>query len=387
MPAPIAHMLISRKTRERLALKAQQESGKYPDLARFVAALEKHPKVMELGALGPDLAYFERLGVTVLEALCGKSSRPKALEPWSYQMHSKDPNVMPLKMFEIIWKESNPNNKDWDDDDHVKLAFLCGFLTHVAGDHIIHPLVNKIAGPYYVSGENRERHQACEVSQDLYLLSVKNGGRLTWQDFEKQAVQTWPGFSATPTGLTGTVLGLLLSRCGVAFERLARMFGKNWDFFWRHMPTSFRYMLHKSFVEAHGTGPQEYEIVKWGCGSMLSLHMARMVGPYRKRHPALFGIDGSIQGGDPFDTFVLLKDIPETLGHYDNYVAKAVDLSVTYIMGLCRLYESVELEDGDRESFKQVVRNADLSAPLDTDILTDAQEHLAAWEAKATKIS
>ncbi len=43
------------------------------------------------------------------------------------------------------------------------------YVSHVAADQIIHPLINRIAKPYYRSGQNRKKHRQCEVFQDYFL--------------------------------------------------------------------------------------------------------------------------------------------------------------------------------------------------------------------------
>ena len=174
MPASIAHMLIAEQARDRLLTDSDQEIVKF---AKNV--LGKHPQYMRLGSLGPDLPYF---GLRSLK----NPHKPLGVDQWSYQLHSKNPNVFPLQMIELVWRESNPR-KDWEEGDNCKFAFLCGFLTHVAADQIIHPLVNFIAGRYSHSHEAREDHRICEMHQDLYVLSQhKFKGRLTASQFEAE---------------------------------------------------------------------------------------------------------------------------------------------------------------------------------------------------------
>ena len=99
------------------------------------------------------------------------------IDQWSYQLHSKTPNIFPLKLIEIAWREANPEFPEWEEDDLQKFAFTCGFLTHMAADQIIHPLVNKVAGPYYKSGDHRKVHRQCEVYQDVAIYQKFNPGK------------------------------------------------------------------------------------------------------------------------------------------------------------------------------------------------------------------
>lgn len=125
MPANIVHMLISRRVREELELDETIDSD-------FVAALKLFPQAMELGSLGPDLPYYESMLNGAMALLFQRSDKPMGVDQWSYQLHSKDPNLFPLKLIEITWKETIITKEEWEEDDLEKLAFACGFLTHIA---------------------------------------------------------------------------------------------------------------------------------------------------------------------------------------------------------------------------------------------------------------
>jgi len=160
MPASLAHMMIARRVRDHL-LKDNDAQ-----VAEFAAdVLKKHPQYMELGSLGPDLPYFGPKSLV-------NPHKPIGVDQWSYQLHSKSPNVFPLQMIELLWRENDPRVEEWNEGDKCKLAFICGYLTHVAADQVIHPLVNFIAGPYYRSHEAREEHRTCEIHQDVYLPAL-----------------------------------------------------------------------------------------------------------------------------------------------------------------------------------------------------------------------
>lgn len=146
MPAAIVHTLISRAVREAL------EKDEAVD-RRFIAGLKTNATSMELGSIGPDLPYYESMAKGAMDILLSRSDKPMGVDQWSYQLHSKDPNVFPLKMIEIIWKKTAIEVKDWDETDRTKFAFVCGYLTHTAADQVVHPLVNRIAGPYYKRGD------------------------------------------------------------------------------------------------------------------------------------------------------------------------------------------------------------------------------------------
>ena len=161
MSAPIAHMLIAKRVRERLKA--------IPDTATFATnVLDAHSQYMALGSLGPDLPYFG------LKSLFDPNL-PIGVDAWSYQLHSRTPNIFPLHLIEVAGRTSDPTKLDWDETDDCKFSFLCGYLTHMAADQTIHPLVNAIAGSYYQDKSARKEHKNCEMHQDLYVLRRNTG--------------------------------------------------------------------------------------------------------------------------------------------------------------------------------------------------------------------
>jgi len=329
MPASIAHMLISRKTREEIA---GMEIFK-----DFGAILEQHKEYMELGSLGPDLPYYKSMVKGGINLLLDRSDKPMGVDQWSYQLHSKKPNVFPLKMLEIMWRESNLEMEDWEEDDQQKFAFICGFLTHIAADQIIHPLVNKIAGPYYKGGNYRDVHRECEVYQDVVIYQ-----RITDKDLMDEQPNKWcdlnPGFGS-------------------------------------NTPVWFRYFLQKAFVEAHSVAPSEQNIEDWVDGILFMLRGLNNFGPYLKTAKD-YG-----KNKEKSDSYKKFYSDPE----YEKYFDKAIDLSITYMHAAFKLYDAQNVTDEEREGFKKVVQNADLSAPLQKDIYRDALKGLEEWGKKGNR--
>ncbi len=339
MPASIAHMLISKKAREELR--------KDTVIRKFVEdVLEKHEIYMELGSIGPDLPYYESMAKGAVDLLLKRSDKPMGIDQWSYQLHSKDPNIFPLKMIEIIWKETDIEKEDWEDDDHKKFAFVCGYLTHIASDQIIHRIVNLIAGPYYKKGDAREKHRECEVYQDLYLFNLLKED-LGKKDFQDEKFNTWcdmnPGF------------------------------GDNTDVW-------FRYLIQKSFVEAHAVTPSEDSVEDWVDGTLTILRGLNNIGPYVKASGDL------AKKGEKYREYIELqppKDAPDDKKKeyaalvsgktYKDFFNNAVELSSIYVKAAHKIYSAEELDDDLREDFKAVVRNADLSSPLEKGILEKAR--------------
>lgn len=65
-------------------------------------------------------------------------------------------------------------------DFEICLSWLCGYVTHLLADSIIHPVVNAIVGPYlFNSGE----HRHCEMIQDVFIFHDIKKVELRYADY------------------------------------------------------------------------------------------------------------------------------------------------------------------------------------------------------------
>jgi hypothetical protein len=320
MPASIAHMLISKECRKRLLTRER-----YTDFSKI---LDHHRTYMELGALGPDLPYYENGALAVLNLLLDRSDKPLGVDQWSYQLHSKNPNIFPLKMIEIAWRESDLHADEWDEEDNHKFAFICGFLTHIAADQIIHPVVNKIAGPYYKASpdvNHREIHRKCEVYQDVVLFQELNPGKDLMDEQPNEWCDISPNCSA-------------------------------------NAPVWFRCFMQKTFVEAHSVNSAEDSVENWVDGMLQSLRVLNNFGPYVGASR-----DFRDQG---LNSAAYKKYYGEV--DYLGFLEQAVELGLIYIQTAFELYRVNHLADEERQFFLRVVQDADLSSPLQNDIYETA---------------
>lgn len=67
------------------------------------------------------------------------------------------------------------------------LAWFCGYLSHMAADTTVHPMVNLLVGPYL---GNEIQHQTCEVHQDAYIFSRLNLDGITKCEFIKPVISS-----------------------------------------------------------------------------------------------------------------------------------------------------------------------------------------------------
>ena len=164
MPANITHMLIAHKALQKLKTKGIDEFTEFATELDKDSRKENYKSYVNLGSLGPDLYYYAKLSSSVKDMLKEGFVRAKGVTPWSYHLHSHRPNEFPLKLVEIIFSDVVRKNGKVSlyEDDKRKLAYIAGHLTHIAADQIIHPVVNRIAGPYYREGKNRKKHRAVQ---------------------------------------------------------------------------------------------------------------------------------------------------------------------------------------------------------------------------------
>ncbi len=323
MPATISHLLICNK-----AVKALESGDEYEEFIKILDSDECKP-YLNLGSIGPDLSYFGSKWEGLKNLLLEKSDKPLGVDGWSYLLHSKEPNIFPLSLIELTWKDTRWEEEEWEMIDHYKFAFACGFLSHMASDQLIHPMVNDIAGPYYRRGENRRIHRECEIYQDVALFHEL----YPEEDFMKKSFHLWVDLNPHGT---------------------------------HNAPDWFRYYIQRAFVETHGVYPEEDEIEDWIDGLLVILRGIKWIGPYKTAYNEL-----KTEGfeSERFKRYFT--------GYMENFF-KAIELTSIYWKMVFELYDPpsgvLQISKSMRERFKNVVQAADLSSPLQRDILPCAKK-------------
>jgi len=356
MPANIAHMVIVHKAFELLRTKGS------PDLAEFAWMIDDparrqendYWKYMNLGSIGPDLYYYVSMAKSGWDMIVEGFVKAAGVVPWSYHLHSCTPNLFPLNLCRILFSDvvRTEDGVRMDADDMRKLAYIAGHLSHIAADQIIHPLVNRIAKPYYRSGMNRKKHRECEVFQDYFLYEevyrarreAVSGAEKVAYDFFRQDFRNWvdciPGLTTRNT--------------------------EDW----------FRYFLQRGFVETYGSCPSEQDIEDSVDNLLAVLLIARMRGPY---HEAAEEYETYHENSPMYREYIAESDY---VSHYE----QAVQLSAVYLTALFEIYTALSAgKDFTAQRFQQVVNGADLSCPLDHDILKKASAQLTRRKTDKTR--
>ena len=339
MPANITHMLIAHKALQTLKAKGIDEYKQFAETLDDASRSKNYKAYVNLGSLGPDLYYYNRLSSSIKDMLKEGFVQAKGVTPWSYHLHSHRPNEFPLKLVEIIFSDVIKENGQVNlyDDDIRKLAYIAGHLTHIAADQIIHPVVNSVAGPYYREGQNRKKHRECEVFQDYFLyeevyrLEEKTGSKY---NFFKQDFRSW----------TDCVRGITT----------------------RNTEEWFRYFLQRGFVETYSSCPSEQGIENSVDNLLLTLRACRQMGPYKKADK---------EYRKDKENSKMYREYIKDVG-YIKYYRLAVELAVVYLIALYEVYftlkQDKDFTDKHKKRFLSIVSDADLSCPLKKKILEKA---------------
>ncbi|WP_105189923.1 zinc dependent phospholipase C family protein [Pseudoalteromonas sp. T1lg48] len=152
MPGAFAHITAANLATANNALMTMN----IPNRAKLI--LSKNQKYVELGCVSPDYPYLA----------VGKSQQNK----WADLMHYE-------KTGDVI-KEAVTYCKSLEGIAQEKcFAWLCGYMSHVAADITIHPVVERKVGPYE---HNQAAHRTCEMNQDSFIWQRLNMGEIGLAD-------------------------------------------------------------------------------------------------------------------------------------------------------------------------------------------------------------
>ena len=229
----------------------------------------------------------------------------------------------------------------------ARLAFIAGHLSHMAADHIIHPLVNSIAGPYYMSGDSRTEHRTCEVYQDIFL----------YNDVYRFEDKRGSGGAKVPK----------------AYDFFRQKFNQ-WadiktDAWFQNTEDWFRFFIQRGFAETYSQFMNEGLIEDCVDNLLVVLRGMTAFGPYKDAEKEYNALVNDGVAGPNYKKYI---ETPKYLWAY----REAVELSAIYILALYEAYAQLKA-GGDftaahQKRFLSIVSGADLSCPLEKNILQKA---------------
>lgn len=128
----------------------------------FLSLLRDYAPAYHFGSIAVDTFFYAvRLPFESVDA-----------SSWGDMIHGADGNDTSGPVYEMLKAlRDSPNDPLYGE----KAAFICGFLSHIALDTILHPYVYHVSGNYYADSpderrESQVRHRLIEAWFDLYLL-------------------------------------------------------------------------------------------------------------------------------------------------------------------------------------------------------------------------
>jgi hypothetical protein len=157
MPKEITHITLADET--------VKELGKNGETT-FSRLLSEFSEFLHFGSIAVDTFYYS-LKIPILE---------RDYFPWGDMVHGAEGNDTSLALIEMI--DTLKENQD-DPYFKQKLAFTCGYLTHMAMDINFHPYIYYFSGNYYheIMSEQIDaqmRHRLIESWIDLYILEQRS---------------------------------------------------------------------------------------------------------------------------------------------------------------------------------------------------------------------
>ena len=151
MAGPFTHMAIT-----------DEAKGNFPAANNFGKLLRQNLQFLALGSVSPDIPYLSHL--TYLNPINGHVS-----SSWADIMHYHQTNGILLNGLHSL-RVAQTKGKEWE----AKLAWMCGFVSHLVADATIHPIVESIVGPC-TDPKTKSEHTQCEMIQDVMIFhDVKN---------------------------------------------------------------------------------------------------------------------------------------------------------------------------------------------------------------------
>ncbi|HBG47803.1 MAG TPA: hypothetical protein DDW94_12565 [Deltaproteobacteria bacterium] len=145
--------------------KALDKFNRLPSKHKYFSNLLMNNHFVMLGSVGPDYPYLSELKNNILK-----------LHSWADRMHYENTGGF------VIEGIKNLQNLKDKEEFKVCLPWLCGYVTHLIADTVIHPVVNAIVGPYIF---NSTEHRHCEMIQDSFIFKEIKKVEISYADYTR----------------------------------------------------------------------------------------------------------------------------------------------------------------------------------------------------------
>jgi hypothetical protein len=124
----------------------------------YATILGQKKNFVAIGAVGPDYPYMSELEGNLFE-----------IHSWADRMHYE--NTLEFVKNGLSALLTMPKG---DENFKICLSWLCGYISHLLTDAIIHPVINSIVRGTYIFTSHD--HRICEMLQDTYIFyTIKKG--------------------------------------------------------------------------------------------------------------------------------------------------------------------------------------------------------------------
>ena len=176
MPKEITHCILAERAAHSMAASRNRYKAKVGREIYFL--FEKHPHLLYFGSVSPDIFYYDiRMPWEFRIAHRGLL--------WGELIHGtegEDSLSHVIAMFDILRSPAlqqslAPGRMLTQEERDALMAFALGYLSHVALDTILHPIVYYLSGNYYAHDRGEKlraeaRHRAIETIFDLHNLDA-----------------------------------------------------------------------------------------------------------------------------------------------------------------------------------------------------------------------
>lgn len=274
--------------------------------ASLRSTIARHPEQARLGAIFPDLQYYENFFRLLTRYLL---KLPLPFSPWSYLFHAKAPATLGRTFLEVLKKEPVKENLE------PKLAFIAGYFSHLALDTMLHPPVWTLTQREGHSDLHaKEIHTICERYQGLFYHQQIYGYDITGSSFLREKMRLLPAGH-------------------------------------RRLDGALYHLFQKACLEVFSRYPSQRQFHNWIRGIQL---YARILSTPLGKVEGLRGRESSLRHRYfENETFSFLE-------HYQ----KANEVAIVYLNAAYRYWQEEEIFEEIRRGFLEQIPNVDLSYPL-----------------------
>lgn len=134
----------------------EEAVDKLPD-GDYSTILEEKINFVRIGAVGPDYPYMSELAGNFFK-----------IHSWADRMHYENTLVFVKNGLSALFTLDRSGEMF-----KICLSWLCGYVSHLLTDAIIHPVVNANVGGTYIF--TAHDHRICEMTQDAWIFFEQKG--------------------------------------------------------------------------------------------------------------------------------------------------------------------------------------------------------------------